>query len=132
MSEITSDSIGTELNEIADSAESLAQAESSVNSGDKGDLILGWLFASIHKLNYLLQSQLSDKSNLTAAASAPAEIGSRAILPSSGLDILNEFNAWIQIIKRALSQIAKILHAASYSIGVQVPFGVSVSITFTP
>jgi len=110
-------------------------------------MILGRLFATIHKLNYLVQSQLTDRiveapATVAAQPTAPAGTSapssslqpteSSAMMPSTGSDILSKFESWIQTIKQALAQLARILKASQYTIGVQFPFGVSVSITFTP
>ena len=139
LSQLTTDSLGAELKDIVDSAKSLAGLESDDQASQQANIILGRLFAAIHKLNYLVQSQLADKlveapttTANTSTVSPPQTIGSGAIIPSAGSDILNEFDSWIQTIKQALAQIAKFLKASQYSIGVQFPFSVSVSITFTP
>ncbi|MGI0090791.1 MAG: hypothetical protein ACREBS_03690 [Nitrososphaerales archaeon] len=138
MSEITTDSVEAELKEVVDSAESLAGVETNGQAKEEADAILGRLFAVVHKFNYLLQTQMATKINPAtpttdgSTGTLPGARTSSATLSSTGSDILNQFDSWIQTIKQAPSQIAKLLEAAQYTIGVQFPFGVSVSISFTP
>jgi hypothetical protein len=67
---------------------------------------------------------------LLQAASSPggARPSSRAVQPAPGLT--SKLQGWIQRIKSALDALAKFLKAASYSVGVSAPIGISVAITF--
>ena len=127
MSAVTIDSIKAELDEIARSVESLLGLKSDNQTIAQANTILGRLFATVHRLNYLFQSSMG-----LVQSSAAASDRVTASIPSAGSSILNEFDSLVQQIKDSLSKVAKLLKGTQYSIGVQFPFSISVSITFTP
>ena len=113
--ELTTDSIQQELEAVVQSAENLGKVGS-----EDGDAVFGSLLRTVQKMNYLSQLQMASK---------PLDSTSTSVAPS---DILNNLDSWVQQIKQALGQIAKFLEASQYTIGVQFPFAISISITFTP
>ena len=116
--ELSLDSVAAELDAITLSAASLN------NNTDEAELALGRLFRAVQKFNYLTRAQLSP--NLK-----PFDSGTQ-VPPSDSTGILQDFDTWVQKFKEALAQIAKVFGAAQYSIGVQFPFALSVSVTFAP
>jgi hypothetical protein len=120
--ELTLESVAEELDAVTKSGASLDKSKT-----DEADLTLGRLFRAVQKFNYLTQIQMNAKANLK-----PLDTGTMVPQPGDSLSILDDFDTWVQKIKQALSQIAKFLGAAQYSIGVQFPFAISVSITFNP
>jgi hypothetical protein len=109
---LTLDSIEEELNGITQSIENLDSSNT-----EQGELAMGRLFRAVQKFNYLSQ---------TSSPAKPLDTGQP---PPS---ILDDFDTWVQKFKQALSEIATFLGAAQYTIGVQFPFTISVSITFVP
>jgi hypothetical protein len=109
---LTLDSIEEELNGITQSIENLDSSNT-----EQGELAMGRLFRAVQKFNYLSQ---------TSSPAKPLDAGQ----PPPG--ILDDFDTWVQKFKQALSEIATFLGAAQYTIGVQFPFTISVSITFVP
>jgi ElaB/YqjD/DUF883 family membrane-anchored ribosome-binding protein len=128
---ITIDSIRSDLKDIVDSIESLVGMEPGNQSDAQANAILGRLFTIIHKLNYLIQSSMADFQNPLQSSSNVA-IETTATVPIEASDLLDEFDLIIQDLKEALAKVAKFLKAAQYTIAVQFPFSISVSITFTP
>jgi hypothetical protein len=117
--EFSLDSIAVELAAITQSIDSLDKT-----SQNDAELALGRLFRAVQKFNYLSQTQLgqSMKPLDSSVQSAPA----------GDIGILNDFDTWVQKFKEALAQVAKVLAASQYTIGVQFPFAISVSVTFVP
>jgi hypothetical protein len=111
--ELTLDSIEAELDGITQSVKNMDSSKT-----EQGDLAMGRLFRAVQKFNYLSQ---------TSSPARPLDAG---VQPPPG--ILDEFDKWVQKFKQALSEIATFLGAAQYTIGVQFPFTISVSITFVP
>jgi hypothetical protein len=114
--ELTTDTVEEELQGVIQSAENLGKAGS-----EDGNIVFGRLLRTVQKMNYLSQLQMASR------PIQPQDTGSTT--PS---DILDNLDSWVQQIKQALAQIAKFLEASQYTIGVQFPFTISVSITFTP
>ncbi len=115
-SAVTLESIEAEFNAITRSLKNPDTSEQ-----EQGELAMGRLFRAVQKFNYLSQLQLNFTAKSLDAGGVPEALG-----------ILDQFDAWVQKFKQALSEIAKVLRAAQYSIGVQFPFSISVSITFIP
>ncbi|HVC26682.1 MAG TPA: hypothetical protein VND40_00835 [Nitrososphaerales archaeon] len=65
----------------------------------------------------------------TAPPTGGAQTSSRAL--QSPPEIVSKLQGWVQKIKAALEALAKFLKAASYTVGVYAPFGISVAITFS-
>lgn len=139
--EVTTDSVAAELEEIQDSLENLDQTKP-----DEATRALGQLYRTIQKLNYLLQVQMSTKlatSSPTAAALGQKSLFVEGIAPQTpsevppsavddNTDVLNDLDEWIQRIKAVLAKLALFLNASHYTIGVQSPFSIVVSMTFEP
>ncbi|HXQ91730.1 MAG TPA: hypothetical protein VN739_01895 [Nitrososphaerales archaeon] len=118
--ELTTDSVEEELQGVIQSAENLGKAGS-----EDANIVFGRLLRTVQKMNYLSQLQMASK--------PISPLDESSTVPSIGTpDILDNLDSLVQQIKQALEQIAKFLGAAQYTIGVQFPFTISVSITFTP
>jgi ElaB/YqjD/DUF883 family membrane-anchored ribosome-binding protein len=128
---LTIDSIHSDLKDVVDSIESLVGAEPSDQTDAQGNAILGRLFTIIHKLNYLIQSRMTDFQNVLQSSSTVATKTTTAA-PNEASGLLDEFDSIIRDLKDALAKVAKFLKAAQYTLGVQFPFSISASITFTP
>ena len=119
--DLTLDSILSELSAITQSIASLDKGSQT----DQAELALGKLFGAVQKFNYLSQQQLG-------LSAKPLDSGVQGPPAAGDTGILNEFDTWVQKFKEALDQIAKVLRASRYTIGVQFPFTIAVSITFIP
>jgi hypothetical protein len=118
---LTLDSISNELDSIAESIASPGNGSQT----NEAELALGRLLRAVQKFNYLSQQQLGQSMKpLDAGVQGPPALGDTGIL--------NDFDTWVQKFKQTLEQIAKILEASQYTIGVQFPFTIAVSITFVP
>jgi len=115
------ETVSQELDDLLSSIEGLGSYKDLDEKSAQSNRLLGGLFRIVGKLNNLLQPKLSEKS--TGPTLKPISIDA---------DILEAFDAWIVKIKQALSQLAKILSAQSYTIGFSIPMGLQVSVTFTP
>jgi hypothetical protein len=106
--EISLDSIAAEL-------EAITLSNGSVDKGSQSDteLALRKLFRAVQKFNYLSRTQI-DQSIKPFDSSTQAS-------PKGDMGILNDFDTWVQTFKEALEQIAKVLQASQYTIGVQFP-----------
>jgi hypothetical protein len=113
------DSIAVELAAITQSIDSLDKT-----SQTDAELALGRLFRAVQKFNYLSQIQVGQSMKPFDSGVQGPEVGDAGIL--------NDFDTWVQKFKEALAQIAKVLAASQYTIGVQFPFTISVSVTFVP
>ena len=111
--ELTLDSVAAELDAIT---QSVSGQDAKT---EEAELALGKLFGAVQKFNYLSQAQLN-------ASMKPLDAGP----PADTMGTLQDFDTWVQKFKEALAQIAKALGAAQYTIGVQFPFALSVSVTF--
>jgi len=118
--DLTTDSVEAELHGVIQSAENLGKAGS-----EDANIVFGRLLRTVQKMNYLSQLQMASKpiTPLDASSTTPS---------SDTSDVLDNLDSLVQQIKQALAQIAKFLGAAQYTIGVQFPFTISVSITFIP
>ncbi len=133
MSIVTTDSIRNDLKGVVDSVESLVGLEPNSQTSAQADEILGRLFAIIHRLNYLIQSRMGDLQNASPpAVSSKVADQTKATVPPEASSLLDEFDSIVQNLKDALAKVAAFLRAAQYSIGVQFPFSINVSISFTP
>jgi hypothetical protein len=72
--------------------------------------------------------QISSESHAYETLANLILISSRIRRSTAGL--ASKLQDWIQKIKAALEAIAKFLNAATYSVGVSAPFGLSISISF--
>jgi|ERR1700726_4422826 hypothetical protein len=118
--EFSLDSIAVELDAITQSINSVDKA-----SQTDAELALGRLFRAVQKFNYLSQTQLGQSTR-------PLDSGVQGPPVTDNTGILNDFDTWVQKFKEALAQIAKVLAASQYTIGVQFPFAISLSVTFVP
>ena len=116
-SNLSLDSISAELDDLTQSVKNLDASQTQ-----EGELAMGRLFRAVQKFNYLSQTQMTTAAKSLDSGGVPA--------PPPG--ILDQFDTWVQKFKEALAEIAKFLGAAQYTIGVQFPFTISVSITFVP
>ena len=117
--ELSLDSITSELNSITQSIAGLERGS------PEAELALGKLFRAVQKFNYLSQTQ-------TAPSARSLDSGVQGPPAATDTGILEDFDIWVQKFKDALDQIAKVLAASQYTIGVQFPFTIAVSITFVP
>lgn len=74
-------------------------------------------------------SEISGKSHAYEILADLILVSSRIKQSTTGLT--SGLQSWIQKIKEALEAIAKYLKAAGFSVGVSVPFGLSISISFS-
>jgi hypothetical protein len=111
-----------ELAAIESDLGGIARSARRIKNDEQAYAILANLVAVTSRINSAISSGPGQPGpaapSLTPAASAPT--GAVASL-----------QGWIQMIKSALEALATFLKAASYTVGVSVPLGLSVQITFS-
>lgn len=112
MINVTDDALKAEFDDLLHAIKGLAGLADPKEKSDSSHRLLGSLVAIVTKLNSVLRHELEDSK------------------PSS--NILDKLDQWIKDVRHALSQIAAALEAQSYTIGFDVPFGINMSMTFTP
>ena len=112
-------STGGETDGIDDALAAILTLSKAIKDEGQAYSVLANLVAATSKINDLL------------VAPSPEGPSQRALTPPwSPSGALANLQDWIQKIKSALEAVAKFLDAASYSVGVSFPSGISVEISF--
>jgi hypothetical protein len=82
------------------------------------------ILANLVNVTSRINAAISSGASPAASAPSPTPVSSA---PSG---VITSLQTWIQTIKSALEALATFLEAASYTVGVSVPLGLNVQITF--
>ncbi len=113
-----------ELDDIDRELADIRKSTRRIKSDEHAYAILGNLVAATSRINGLIAPPPRGPPR-TARSIAPAL--SAVSKPST----LSRLQNWIQEIKSSLEALARYLKAASYTVGVSVPLGLSMSLTFS-
>jgi hypothetical protein len=109
-----------ELERIDGELGDILKSAGRITNDDQAYAVLAGLVATTTRINGVISSA-SGQAGAVRSLTAP---------PQASPDAIARLQGWLQKIKSALEALAAFLDAASYSVGVSVPWGLSVQITF--
>ena len=108
-----------EFGEIDRELESILESTKNMKSEDDAYGLFASLIATASRISNLV----------TPSGGRPSSIQTQPAIQPSGP--ISSLQSWIQKIKSALEALATFLKASSYSVGVTVPFGLQIQISFS-